>query len=111
MPSGMEHVRLGDLVDLAAVKAWKVGAGDGKRAFPELCRQWDVFAAGPGEPGPFVAGQPYLHLGRQEHQIRRLYEEVSRGDVVVLRVGKDHVEAVRLVGGDSLKSRSMRRCP
>ncbi len=93
----MTTVPLAQLVDLDRAQIWKVGAGDGNRSHADLLRQYDVFAAGPGEPGPYEPGRPYVFDGGEKRHIPQFYEEVQPGDVFIMRVGVSDVQGIGIV--------------
>lgn len=85
---------------------WQIAAGDGERAYPDLCIKWSVILDGPGDLGPWPeCQQPLKDRGTTPQmlgELRRFCEEVADGDRVVLRVGLGRVYAVGRVQGGYL---------
>ena len=81
---------------------WQQACGGEGRDYADLCIRWGVILNGPGHPGPFdpaLYGQSDLSA-RKVTDLRRFAEEMSDGDVVVLRLGTARALAVgEIVGG------------
>lgn len=83
---------------------WQISAGDGKdKNYVKLCLQGGVVVYGPGKYGAWPSCKiPMLADGRTTMQtgiIRRFAEDVSQGDIVVLRLGTNRVYGVGEVVG------------
>ncbi len=88
---------------------WQIAAGDGKTThYAKQCIQQDVVVFGPGRYGPWPECEiPMLQDTTQVPPwtktkagiIKRFAETVSPGDIVVLRVGTQHIYAVGEVVG------------
>lgn len=76
-------------MDLTGKTLWQIGAGDTDRSYAEICKNYDVMIAGPGELGEYEESC-YAHLGH----IRRFCREALRGDIVLLRLGTGVILAV-----------------
>lgn len=88
-------------MDIAGKTIWQQAAGDSDRNYSEQCLEWDVVLNGPGRSGPFRA-EDYqrLHLSpRKVTDLKRFAEEMSDGDIVVLRVGTAKVLGVGQIVG------------
>lgn len=75
---------------------WQVAAGDGSRAYDDICLEYDVMMVGAGYLGPFDE-QEYARKGASPADMnitRRFYEDAKRGDVVLFRLGAGRVLAV-----------------
>src|SRR5437016_428260 len=93
----MASAPLANLVDLENLSVWKAGAGDGNRLYADELIRHDVFAAGPGEPGPYRTGEKYLFDGADKHYIRHFYEDARPGDLFILRSGVWTVHGIGVV--------------
>jgi len=83
---------------------WQISAGDGtNKNYVNLCLQHGVVICGPGKYGAWPdCKAPMLADGRTAMQagiIRRFAEDVSQGDIVVLRLGASRVYGVGEVVG------------
>ena len=83
---------------------WQQAAGDTDRDYGDLCLRWSVILNGPGYAGPWPSCRDALvkdeWSSRKLTDLRRFAEEMSDGDLVVLRVGTSKVIAVgQVVGG------------
>lgn len=82
---------------------WQIAAGDGDRAYPELCTEWGVILDGPGHLGPWPECGPALlaegFSRSMAAELRRFCEEIQDGDQVVLKVGLSRVYAIGTVIG------------
>ena len=83
---------------------WQVAAGNGKNThYAKQCLQQDVIVFGPGQYGAWpdceipmrANGWTAMKVGI----IRRFAEDISPGDIVVLRVGTQHIYGVGEVVG------------
>jgi len=77
---------------------WQVAAGDTDRRYVDLLLYWNVIINGPGECGPWPDCKTKLkRLGVSDRKIddlRRFYEGMEPGEIVVLRLGTKEVYAV-----------------
>jgi hypothetical protein len=88
-------------MDIAGKTIWQQAAGDTDRNYSKQCLEWDVVLNGPGNSGPF-RGEDYqrLHLSpRKVTDLKRFAEEMSDGDIVVLRLGTAKVLGVGEIVG------------
>ncbi len=87
-------------------KIWQVAAGDGDRNYARICLQKDVIIIGPGGEGPWPECREQLLLNgrttRRMGMLRRFFQDVQPGDIIVLRVGTQKVYGVGQVGGPYL---------
>lgn len=92
-------------MDLTGKKVWHHSAGDGQRDYADVCLKWDVALVGPGDLGPWQDCGSDLHkqVGpRKLTVMKRFFEDVKDGDIVVLRIGTRAVAGVgSVVGGYS----------
>ncbi len=92
-------------MDVVNKTIWQVAAGDTNRFYADTLLRWDAVAVGPGRYGPWPECQEALReAGRTEKKIgdiRRLYDEMRQGDIVVLRAGTRDVHGVGVVATDS----------
>ncbi len=87
---------------------WQVSAGDGKHThFANLCLALDVVLLGPGRYGtwpeckqPMLADTKTVWTTTKAGILKRFAEELKPGDLVVLRVGTQHIYGVGEVVGD-----------
>lgn len=92
-------------MDISGKRIWQVAAGNADRNYADLCLCWDVILNGPGSDGPWPACAESLRewvSARKLTDLRRFCEEISDGDIVVLRVGTTDVFGVGTVAGDYL---------
>ncbi len=93
-------------MDLAHKKIWQVAAGDGNRHYVKDCLQNDVIIVGPGGEGPWPECKEQLLLnGRTAWKmgmLRRFFQNVQPGDIIVLRIGTQKVYGVGQVVGPYL---------
>lgn len=78
-------------------RIWQVAAGDGERSYQRILLEWDVIAIGPGEYKRWPECEPAVVMNRTQNQatiIRRFAEQMTEGDLVILRRGKSMVYAV-----------------
>lgn len=91
-------------MDFEGGAIWQHAAGDTKREYVDLCLRWGVILNGPGELGPWPDCEESLrHEGWSSKKLtglRRFCEEMSDGDMVVLRLGTATVPAVGVVVGE-----------
>jgi hypothetical protein len=91
-------------VNIAGRRIWQVAAGDSsERAYPDLLLNWDIVATGGGEYGRWPEKRDEYRSDRGEAQVRiveRFVSEMSVGDIVVLRLGKNAAYGVGIVDSD-----------
>ena len=93
-------------MDLSGRKIWQMAAGDTDRNFADLCLKWGVIVLGPGTQGPMAdpeASGRYRHDGisaRMVGMLRKFYDDIKAGDVVVLRIGLSEVHGVGVIIGE-----------
>ena len=81
---------------------WQVAAGDKNRNYVDLCLKWDVVLNGPGGSSPWPSCQPELAKSttpRKLTDLRYFCEQMTEGDIVVLRLGTDEIYGVGTVEG------------
>jgi hypothetical protein len=90
-------------MDIAKKKIWQQASGDTDRNYSDLCIKWDVILNGPGKPCKWPECVPFLRAdnrsSRKITDLRRFAEEMTDGDLVVLRLGTSLVPAVGQVVG------------
>lgn len=91
-------------MNLENKRIWQQAAGDNNRNYVDLCLRWDVILSGPGHHGHWLEGEQKLleagHSGKKITNLRRFCEDVSSGDLVVLRLGTSQIYGVgEVVGG------------
>lgn len=90
-------------MDIAQKKIWQVAAGDGNRHYAKDCLQNDVIIVGPGGRGswPECEGDLLMHgrTKRKMGMLRRFFQDVQPGDLIILRVGTQTVYGVGQVVG------------
>lgn len=94
-------------MDIAGKKIWQVAAGDTDRNYADLCLYWDVIVNGPGSEGRWPECENKLRQewelsSRKISDLRRFAEEMTDGDLVVLRMGTTDVLGVGVVVGEYL---------
>ena len=89
-------------MELAGKTLWQVGAGDTDRSYGEICKQFDVMIAGPGDPGPFEESS-YANVANR-NSLRRFCTEARRGDIVALRIGTNRILAVGEIADDGWRN-------
>ncbi len=83
---------------------WQVAAGNGSNThYAECCLQKNVIIIGPGKFGAWPDCETPMRQGgissRRVGIVKRFAEDMKPGDLVVLRVGTQHIYGVgRLVG-------------
>mgnify|MGYP005854899119 CR=1 FL=1 len=91
-------------MEIGGRRIWQFAAGDSNRSYQDLCLRWDAIMFGPGYAGPWPDCEEQLKADgcttRKRGLIRRFCEEVSEGDLIVLRVGTAQVYGVGEVVGD-----------
>ena len=79
-------------------RIWQVAAGDTDRAYYDLCLRWDVILFGPGYAGGWPDCVPVLRqdglTGKRIGIIKRFFEEIQDGDLIVLRLGTSKIYGV-----------------
>src|ERR1039458_2718702 len=81
---------------------WQVAAGDKSRNYVDLCLKWDVVLNGPGGSSPWPLCEPELAeytSQRKLTDLRRFCDQMTHGDIVVLRLGTDEIYGVGTVEG------------
>jgi hypothetical protein len=91
-------------MDIERKTIWQVAAGHGKDTnYAGLCLEQGVILLGPGKYGPWPdCEQPMRADGwsaTKAGMIRRFARVMAQGDMVVLRVGTQHVYGVGVVEG------------
>ncbi len=90
-------------MDITDTNLWQQAAGDTDRNYSELCIKWDVILNGPGYAGPWPDCVSTLRAdqwaGRKITDLKRFSEEMTEGDLVVLRIGTATVVAVGQIVG------------
>lgn len=93
-------------MNLDDIKIWQVAAGDTNRDYAGVLLKWDVIAMGPGRYGEWpdcklamIKDDDENWTGHKIICMRRFCEEISIGDLVVLRVGTGDVRGVGTVVG------------
>lgn len=82
---------------------WQIAAGDTDRNYADLCLHWDVVLNGPGDPGVWGPQKYAASIRKRQLSVmRRFCERVKERDLVILRVGTQHVYGVGEVVGKSL---------
>jgi hypothetical protein len=91
-------------MDLLGKTVWQQAAGDTKRDYSDVCRQWGVILSGPGYAGPWPKCADRLRKDqwspRRVTDLERFADVMKDGDLVVLRVGTSKVTGVGQVVGD-----------
>jgi hypothetical protein len=88
-------------------QVWQVAAGDTNRNYADLCLEWDVILNGPGSEGRWPDCREALSKdwglsSRKITDLRRFAEEITDGDIIVLRMGTTDVLGVGIAVGDYL---------
>jgi hypothetical protein len=90
-------------MDLTNKAIWQQAAGDTDRDYSELCIKWDAILNGPGHAGRWPdCAKPLLAAGWLPKKIADLKcfaEDMTDGDLVVLRIGTATVLAVGQIVG------------
>ena len=91
-------------MDIKNKTIWQIAAGNGIHThYAKMCIEKDVVVFGPGRYGPWPECRiPMLADGWTTTKagiIKRFAEDIHAGDLVVLRVGTQHVYAVGEVVG------------
>lgn len=91
-------------MDIAGRTIWQQAAGDNDRNYVDLCLKWSLILNGPGHLGSWPdCREPLRGEGwsaRKISDLKRFCEDISEGDIVVLRLGTNLVPAVgEVVGG------------
>jgi hypothetical protein len=83
---------------------WQQAAGDTDRNYAALCLKWDVILNGPGYAGRWPDCLATLRAdcwsSKKCTDVRRFCEDMSDGDLVVLRLGTRQVVGVGEIVGD-----------
>lgn len=95
-------------MNLSGRAVWQVATGSSGRSYPDVCLAHDVVIMGPGEPGA-VEDDPegYEKYGDEARRLERFYEEVEKGDVVVLRTDIHTAVGVGVVAKDESEFREL----
>jgi hypothetical protein len=87
-------------------RIWQVACGDGRRNFADLLLHWGVLAVGPGGDAPWPdCADSLAQAGwgaKKLAIVRSFCQEISEGDLVVLRQGTRTIRAVGTIVGDYL---------
>ena len=90
-------------MDIEGRRLWQQAAGDTDRDYVDLCLKWSVILNGPGSYGRWPECQEKLREDslseRKITDLRRFCEEMTDGDLVVLRRGTRVVLAVGEIVG------------
>jgi len=81
---------------------WQVAAGDKNRNYVDLCLKWDVVLNGPGGSSPWPSCQTELaeYTGPKKlADLRYFCEQMTKGDLIVLRLGTDENGVGMVEGG------------
>jgi hypothetical protein len=85
-------------MDISNKTIWQQAAGDTDRDYSELCIKWDVVLNGPGYAGPWPDCKQQLQEDRISAKkltdLKRFAEEMTDGDLLVLRSGTAKVLGV-----------------
>lgn len=82
-------------------KIWQQAAGDTDRNYVDICLKWDMILNGPASFGRWIKGECDPNLTpKKRTDIKRFCEEMEESDLVVLRLGTNHVYAVGEIVGD-----------
>ena len=86
------------------MRYWQQAAGDGDRNYAQICLEWDVILNGPGYAGRWPECEKQLRkdevTSRKISDIRRFCEDISEGDIIILRLGTNQVSGIGIVIGD-----------
>lgn len=95
---------LESLMNLQGKVIWQQAAGDTDRDYADLCLRWGVILNGPAYAGSWPECRAALTAdgwsSRKLTDLRRFAEEISDGDLVILRLGTSSVLAVGQVVGE-----------
>jgi hypothetical protein len=94
-------------MDITGKNIWQIAAGDGDRAYPDICLEWDIILNGPGSLGPWPECRTELKTicsDRKISDLQRFCVEIKEGDLIVLHVGTQQVFGVGQVVGYYLYS-------
>ena len=92
-------------MDIENRTIWQVAAGNGKDTnYAKTCLYQDVIILGPGKYGPWPECEADVRAesdgdGSKAGIIRRFAEEITPGDLVVLRIGTQEAYGVGIVEG------------
>lgn len=90
-------------MDLTGKRIWQQACGDWDRNYVLECLNWDVILNGPGYAGAWPECKPRLVVdgwsSRKQTDIRRFAEDMSDGDLVVIRIGTSEVFGVGVIVG------------
>jgi len=78
-------------------KVWQIGGGTSGKTCAEVFLKYGVGLIGPGDLGPWPGAYP---KDRTTRYIRQFAEEVSIGDLILLRQGRSVVRAVGIVASE-----------
>jgi len=91
-------------MDIENKTIWQQGSGDGDRNYASECLKWDVILNGPGDAGAFpdvyVNHKKLGMTSRKATDLRRFSEEMTAGDIVVLRSGTSRISGVGEIVGE-----------
>ncbi len=84
-------------------KYWQQAAGDNDRNYAAICLKWDVILNGPGYAGKLPGCVKKLKndgkSSKKIEDLRRFSEDMSDGDIVVLRLGTSKILGVGIIIG------------
>lgn len=91
-------------IDLNDKKVWQQAAGDSDRNYVNICLDWDVILNGPGDYGEWPDCIEELEndnwSSKKITDLKRFCEDISDGDIVVLRMNTNEIYGVgQVVGG------------
>lgn len=92
-------------MDINNRQIWQVAAGDTNRDYADICLEWDVILNGHGSEGRWpdcrrILLEDWGLTSKKVTDIKRFAEDISDGDIVVLRLGTTDVLGVGIaVGG------------
>ena len=90
-------------MDIEGRTIWQQAAGDTDRDYADLCLKWGVILNGPASYGPWPESERDVMRdrgSRKTEDLRRFCEQMTDGDVVILRQGTSVVCAVGEIVGD-----------
>ncbi len=92
-------------MDIENKAVWQIAAGNGKNThYAKQCLQQDVIVFGPGRYGAWPDCEILMRAGgwtaTKAGIIKRFAEDITQGDIIVLRVGTQKVYGVGEVVGD-----------
>ena len=86
------------------INYWQQAAGDDDRNYVEICLKYDVILNGPGYAGKWPECRNTLKAdgwtSKKITDLKRFCEDITDGDIVVLRMGTSRIYGVGIVIGD-----------